>query len=123
MIILVGLILVLALAAPAQAQTYSRCVDAAGKVYLTDGTPPTGVRCVAQVTKEIKDTPHPAEKLAAPMAGQHSLWLTEPSGVILMRTYPTEEACRAARDVRVTSATQPTLPDIAFRCLPAGSKP
>ena len=113
----------LALAAPGLAQTYSRCVDAAGKVYLTDGTPPTGVRCVAQATKELKDTPLSAEKPGAPTAGQHSLWLTEPSGVILMQTYPTDAACRAGRDARVASPTRETTPDIAYRCLPAGTKP
>ena len=53
---ILGLILVLILAGPGQAQTYSRCVDAAGKIYLTEGPPPAGIRCVAQATRELKDT-------------------------------------------------------------------
>jgi hypothetical protein len=123
MVTILGLVLVLILAGPGQAQTYSRCVDAAGKIYLTEGPPPAGIRCVAQATRELLDTLPPAEKLGAPAAGQPALWMTAESGGILLRTYQTEGACRAARDARVSAAAQGAQPDITFRCLPAGTTP
>ena len=123
MVTILGLVLVLILAEPGQAQTYSRCVDAAGKIYLTEGPPPAGVRCVAQATRELHDTLPPAEKPGAPTAGQQALWLIAESGVILLRTYPTEDACRAARDARVSAAAQRAQPDVTYRCLPAGATP
>jgi hypothetical protein len=123
MVTILGLILVLILAGPGQAQTYSRCVDAAGKIYLTEDPPPAGIRCVAQATRELHDTLPPAEKLGAPMAGQQALWMTADSGGILLRTYQTEGACRAARDARVSAAAREPQPDITYRCLPAGTMP
>jgi hypothetical protein len=120
---ILGLVLVLILAGPGQAQTYSRCVDAAGKLYLTEGPPPAGIRCVAQATRELKDTLPPAEKPGTSTAGQQALWMTAESGGILLRTYQSEGACRAARDARVSTAAQPTQPDIAYRCLPARTEP
>lgn len=123
MVASVGLAVVLILAGPGQAQTYSRCVDAAGKIYLTEGTPPAGIRCVAQATRELKETVPPAQKSGAPAAGQQALWMTAESGVILLRTYPSEGACRAARDARVSTAAQGAPLDVAYRCLPAGATP
>jgi hypothetical protein len=120
---ILGLVLVLILAGPGQAQTYSRCVDAAGKVYLTEGPPPAGIRCVAQASRELKDTLPPAEKSGAPTAGQQALWMTAESGGILLRTYQSEGACRAARDERVSAAAQQAQADIAYRCLPVGTEP
>ena len=120
---ILGLVLVLILAGPGQAQTYSRCVDAAGKLYLTEGPPPAGIRCVAQATRELRDTLPPAEKLRAPTAGQQALWMTAESGGILLGTYQSEGACRAARDARVSAAAQRAQPDVAYRCLPAGTEP
>jgi len=121
--LLFGLALVLLVAAPSQAQTYSRCLQPDGRVYLSEGAPPAGIRCVAQVTAELRETPPPAEKIGTPTAGQHALWITEQSGVILVRTYPTEAACRVEREARVSAATQRQPLDVAYRCLPAGAKP
>ena len=123
MVIILGLILALILAGPGQAQTYSRCVDAAGKIYLTEGPPPAGIRCVAQGTRELKDTLPPAEKPGAPAAGHQVLWMTDESGGILLRTYQSEGACRAARDARVGASAQRAQLDVAYRCLPAGTTP
>jgi hypothetical protein len=123
MVTILGLVLVLILAGPGQAQTYSRCVDAAGKIYLTEGPPPAGIRCVAQATRELKETLSPAEKPGAPTAGEQALWMTAESGGILLRTYQSEAACRAARDVRVSAAAQQTQPYVAYRCLPARTEP
>jgi hypothetical protein len=120
---ILGLVLVLILAGPGQAETYSRCVDAAGKLYLTEGPPPAGIRCVAQATRELRDTLPPAEKLRAPTAGQQALWMTAESGGILLGTYQSEGACRAARDARVSAAAQRAQADVAYRCLPAGTEP
>jgi hypothetical protein len=120
---ILGLILVLILAGPGQAQTYSRCVDAAGKIYLTEGPPPAGIRCAAQATRELKDTFIPAEKPGAPAAGQHALWLTAESGGILLGTYQRADACRAGRDARVSAAAQRAQLGVAYRCLPAGATP
>lgn len=39
---------------PADAQGVSRCVDANGHVYLTQGGPPDGVTCVESSPKEFK---------------------------------------------------------------------
>lgn len=119
-----ALVLLLIVAVPARAQTYWRCVDAAGKLYLTEEAPPAGIRCVAQSTKELRDTPEPVQTLGTPTPGQHSLWITEPSGTILVRTYQTEDACRVALADRVAAAAarQPAI-DVAYRCLPAGSRP
>ena len=123
MVTILGLLLVLILAGPGQAQTYSRCVDAAGKIYLTEGPPPAGIRCVAQATRELHDTLPSAEKPGAPTAGQQALWMTAESGGILLRTYQSEGACRAARDARVNAAAQGTQLDVSYRCLPAGTTP
>ena len=123
MVTILGLVLVLILAGPGQAQTYSRCVDAAGKIYLTEGPPPAGIRCVAQATRELHDTLPSAEKPGAPTAGQQALWLIAESGVILLRTFQTEDACRAARDTRVSAAAQRAQLDVTYRCLPAGATP
>lgn len=123
MVTILGLVLVLILAGPGQAQTYSRCVDAAGKIHLTEGPPPAGIRCVAQATRELRDTLPPAEKPGAPPAGQQALWMTAESGVILLMTYPSEGACRAARDARVSAAAQRAQLNVAYRCLPAGATP
>jgi hypothetical protein len=122
MVTILGLVLVLILAGPGQAQTYSRCVDAVGKIYLTEGPPPAGIRCVAQATRELKDTVPPAEKPGTPTAPQ-ALWMTAESGGILLRTYQSEGACRAARDARVSAAAQQAQADIAYRCLPARTEP
>ena len=123
MILFLGLLALLLLPAAGQAQTYSRCIDANGRIHLTDSPAPPGIRCVAQVTKELEDTPPPAEKVGASTGGQHALWLTEQSGVLLLRTYPTGAACDAARDLRVATAPQRSSLDITYRCLPAGAKP
>ena len=120
---ILGLLLVLILAGPCQAQTYSRCVDAAGKIYLTEGPPPAGIRCVAQGTRELRETLPPAEKPGAPAAGHQGLWMTDESGGILLRTFPSEGACRAARDTRVSAAAQRAQLDVTYRCLPAGATP
>jgi hypothetical protein len=122
MVTILGLVLVLILAGPGQAQTYSRCVDAAGKIYLTEGLPPDGIRCVAQATRELTETLSPAEKPGAPTA-QQALWMTAESGGILLKTYPSEGACRAARDARVSAAAQQAQPGVAYRCLPARTEP
>jgi hypothetical protein len=103
------------------AQTYSRCIDAGGRLYLSDAPSPPGVHCVAQVTRELKETPVSDERRLV-LAGHHGLWLTEPSGAMLVRSYPTDAACQAARHVRVAAA-QGMPSDIAYRCVPAGSKP
>ena len=123
MVTILGLVLVLILAGPGQAQTYSKCVDAAGKIYLTEGTPPAGIRCVGQATRELHDTLPSAQKLGAPTAGQQALWLIAESGVILLRTFQTEDACRAARDTRVSAAAQRAQLDVTSRCLSAGATP
>jgi len=123
MILFLGLLALLVLPAAGLAQTYSRCIDANGRIYLTDVATPPGIHCVAQVTKELADTPLPAEKVSASAAGQHSLWLTEQSGVLLVRTYPTDAACQADREARVAAAAQRSPLDITYRCLPAGAKP
>jgi hypothetical protein len=125
MVAILALALLLMLAGPGHAQTYSRCVDAAGKLYLTEGPPPAGIRCVAQATRELKDSLPPAQKPGAPAAaaGQHALWMTAESGVILLRTYSSEGACRAARDARVSAATQAAPLDVSYRCLPPGATP
>ena len=123
MVTILGLILVLILAGPGQAQTYSRCVDAAGKIYITEGPPPAGVRCVAQATRELHDTLPSAEKPGASTAGQPALWLIAESGVILLRTFPAEDACRAARDTLVSASAQRAQLGVTYRCLPAGAAP
>lgn len=123
MVTILGLVLVLILAGPGHAQTYSRCVDGAGKIYLTEGPPPAGIRCVAQATRELKDTLPLAEKPGAPTAGQQALWMTAESGVILLMTYQSEGACRAARDARVSAAAQRAQLDVTYRCLPARTTP
>ena len=123
MVAILGLVRVLILAGPGQAQTYSRCVDAAGKLYLTEGPPPAGIRCVAQATRELHDTLPPAEKPGASTTGQQALWMSTESGRILLRTYEAEGACRAARDARVSAAAQEPQPGITYRCLPAGTTP
>jgi len=123
MVTILGFIVVLILAGPSQAQTYSRCVDAAGKIHLTEGPPPAGIRCIAQATRELRDTLPPAEKPGAPTAGHQGLWMTDESGGILLRTYQGEGACRAARDARVSAATQRAQLDVTYRCLPAGAAP
>ena len=123
MVTILGLLLVLILAGPGQAQTYSRCVDAAGKIYLTEGPPPAGIRCVAQASRELRDTLSRAEKPGSPTAGHQGLWMTDESGGILLRTYQSEGACRAARDARVSPATQGAQLDVTYRCLPAGATP
>ena len=105
------------------AQSYSRCVDAAGRVYLTEGPPPTGVRCVAQATRELQETPERGPRPGVVVPGQHALWMTEASGRILVRTYQTEDACRVARDERVAAAAKRPPLDVAYRCLPAGTAP
>lgn len=120
---ILGLLLVLTLAGPGHAQTYSRCVDAAGKIYLTEGPPPAGIRCVAQATRELHDTLPSAEKLGAPTPGQQALWMIAESGGILLRTYQSEVACRATRDARVSAAAQGAKLDVTYRCLPAGTRP
>jgi hypothetical protein len=46
---------------PADAQSASRCVDANGHVYLTQGGPPDGVTCVESSPKNLKpQAPSPA---------------------------------------------------------------
>ena len=120
MVTILGLILVLILAGPGLAQTYSRCVDTAGKIYLTEGPPPAGIGCVAQATRELKDTVAPAEKPGASTAGQQALWMIAESGGILLRTFQTDGACRAARDTRVSASAQL---DVTYRCLPPGTTP
>src|SRR6185295_16636501 len=122
MITILGLVLVLILAGPGQAQTYSKCVDAAGKIYLTEDPPPAGIRCVGQATRELHDTLPSAQKLGAPTAGQQELWLIAESGVILLRTFQTGDACRAARDTRASAAAQTQI-DVTYRCFPAGATP
>lgn len=48
-------------ASPADAQKVSRCVDANGHVYLTQGGPPDGVTCVESSPKDLKPkAPSPA---------------------------------------------------------------
>ena len=123
MVTILGLILVLILAGPGQAQTYSRCVDAAGKLYLTEGPPPAGIRCVAQASRELRDTLPPAQKPGAPTAGHQALWMTDESGGILLKTYQSEGACRAARDARLSADAQRAQLDVGYRCLPAGATP
>ena len=123
MVTILGLVLVLILAGPGQAQTYSRCVDAAGKLHLTEGPPPAGIRCVAQATRELHDSLPPAEKPGAPTGGQQALWIIAESGGILLGTFQTEGACRAARDTRVNGSVQRTQLDVTYRCLPAGTTP
>ena len=120
---ILGLVLVLILAGAGQAQTYSRCIDDAGKIYLTEDPPPAGIRCVAQATRELHDTLPSAPKSGAPTAGQPALWLIAESGGILLRTFQTEDACRAARDSRVSAAAERALVDVAYRCLPSGARP
>ncbi len=111
------------LAAPplAHARTYSRCVDATGRLHLTDA-PPAGVHCVALAKRELAETPVRVEKVAAPAPG-HALWLTAPAGMRLLRTYPTDGACRTAVDERVAAAASGGPSDVRYRCLPAGNKP
>ena len=121
MVTILGLLLVLILAGSGQAQTYSRCVDAAGKLYLTEGPPPSGIRCVAQANRELRDTISPAEKPGSPTAGPQALWLSDESGGVLLMTYQSEAACRAARDARVSAATQRAKLDVTYRCLPAAT--
>ena len=67
MIILGALAVAAILAAPplAHAQTYSRCVDATGRLHLTD-TPPAGVHCVALAKRELADTPARVETVTVP---------------------------------------------------------
>jgi hypothetical protein len=110
------------LAAPllAHAQTYSRCVDATGRLHLADA-PPAGVHCVALSTRELSETPVRVATVAAPAPG-HALWLTEPAGVMLLRTYPTDGACRAALDEREAAARR-SPSEVRYRCLPAGATP
>lgn len=49
---------------PADAQRASRCVDANGHVYLTQGGPPDGVTCVESSPKDLKPpAPSPASGL------------------------------------------------------------
>ena len=120
---MLGLILVLIFAGPGQAQTYSRCIDAAGKMYLSEGPPPAGVRCVAQATRELKDTLPRAEPPGAPTAGHQGLWATAESGVILLMSYESAGACGAARAARVSAAALRAPLDVAYRCLPAGTMP
>jgi hypothetical protein len=49
---------------PADAQKVSRCVDANGHVYLTQGDPPDGVTCVESSPKDLKPrAPSPASGL------------------------------------------------------------
>ena len=122
-VIILGLALVLILAGPGQAQTYSRCVDAAGRIHLTESPPPAGIRCVAQATRELHDTLAPAEKPGAATAGQQALWLTDEYGGILLSAYQSEGECRAARDARVSTAAQRARLDVTYRCLPAGISP
>jgi hypothetical protein len=50
---------------PADAQSVSRCVDANGHVYLTQGGPPDGVACVESSPKESKP------KAPSPASGRH----------------------------------------------------
>ena len=57
MILFIGLLGLLVLPTSGHAQTYSRCIDANGRIYLTDNAAPPGIHCVAQVTKELADTP------------------------------------------------------------------
>ena len=53
-------------ASPADAQRVSRCVDANGHVYLTQGGPPEGVTCVESSPKDLKPkAPSPASGLDA----------------------------------------------------------
>ena len=123
MVTILGLILVLILAGSGQAQTYSRCIDAAGKIYLTEGPPPAGIHCVAQATRELQDTLPRAEPPGAPAAGHQALWMTAESGVILLMTYESAGACRTARAARVDAAALRAPLDVAYRCLPAGTMP
>lgn len=120
--IALALVALFVLAAPAHAQTYSRCVDAAGRVYLTDGPPPSGVRCAAQATRELKESPLPADPSAVLAAGQYALWMTEASGVIRLRAFPGESACRAARESRLADVSRHN-PGAEYLCLPAGQQP
>ncbi len=122
MIVALGLALVLALADLAHAQIYSRCVDATGRVHLSDGEFPPGVRCVSRVTKELPVTPEPAARPVAAKPGQHALWITDPAGTIRVRTYENEETCQAAREARIASPNRLPI-DSAYRCMPAGITP
>jgi hypothetical protein len=46
---------------PGDAQSFSRCVDAHGHVYLTQGGPPDGVTCVESSPEDLKPkSPSPA---------------------------------------------------------------
>lgn len=125
--IAIALLALVALAPPVHAQSYSRCVDATGRVYLTDGPPPSGVRCAAQAVRELKESPVPAgasAKVAAgPIAaGQYALWMTEASGVIRLRAYPGETACREAREARLADVSRHNA-GAEYLCLPAGKQP
>jgi len=84
-----GLALLVA-AGSAHAQTYTRCVEPSGAVYLTDGALPTGIECVVRVTKELVESPMPIEKRAPAAPGQRALWMADSSGTILVRTYQRE---------------------------------
>lgn len=120
--IAIALLALLALAVPARAQTYSRCVDATGRVYLTDGPPPSGVRCAAQAVRELKESPVPVEAPVKLAAGQYALWMTEASGVIRLRAFPGEPACREAREARLADVSRHNA-GAEYVCLPAGKQP
>jgi hypothetical protein len=55
--IAVAVIVVVASTPPADAQSVSRCVDATGHVYLTQGDPPDGVTCVESSRKDFNPKP------------------------------------------------------------------
>ena len=50
---------------PADALRVSRCVDASGHVFLTEGGPPDGVTCVESAPKDLKP------KAPSPVSGLH----------------------------------------------------
>jgi hypothetical protein len=120
--IAIALLALVVLSAPVHAQTYSRCVDASGRVYLTDGPPPSGVRCAAQAVRELKESPVPAGATAPLATGQYALWMTEASGVIRLRAYPGEAACREAREARLADVSRHHA-GAAYLCLPGGQQP
>jgi hypothetical protein len=123
MVIILGLVLVLIVAGPGQAQTYSRCVDAAGKLHLMEGPPPAGLRCVAQANRELKDTSPRVETPGALAGGQQALWVIADAGMILLQTYQSEGACGAARNARASATAQRAQLEVAYLCLPAGATP
>jgi hypothetical protein len=78
-------------ASPADAQGVSRCVDANGHVYLTQGGPPDGVRCAESSPKDLEP------KAPSPASGLHA---QSEQGAISPRVIHARESRDAAQSVR-----------------------